>query len=87
MYDPTADARAGLHNPTGEPGCEFEVFRANDHPDLGLPEGWWWDLPQTRADTATTPRIDGMHQYANGPFPTSTAAFEHAMRNDGGMMN
>jgi len=85
MYDANADARAGPHNPTGL--AEFEVFRASDHPDLHLGPGWYWDLPINRIDCPTTPRIDGRYMYANGPFDTSTQAYDHAMKDDGDLTN
>jgi hypothetical protein len=62
---------------------KFEVFRASDHPDLKLSEGWWWDLPECRSDTPAHPRIDGAYQYGNGPFGTSAAAYDHAMTIEG----
>lgn len=80
-YDPNADSKAGLHDPTGE--AEFEIFRSSDHPGLKLEPGWWWDDPQCREDTPVHPRIDGSYVYANGPFDSSTAAYDHAMTNDG----
>ncbi len=80
MFDKHADARAGLHDPTGE--AEFEVFTAAQYPDLKLSEGWYWDLPECRVDNAEHPRIKGAYQYANGPFATSTQAYDHAMNDD-----
>jgi hypothetical protein len=83
MYDPDATEYAGLHNPTQEPGCGFAVFRASDEPSLGMERGWWWDLPECRAHTASTPRCPetGAYQYARGPYPTSEAAYAAAMAN------
>jgi hypothetical protein len=85
MYDAEANSKAGLHDPTGE--AQFEVFTADQYPDLKLAPGWWWDLPACRNDTSTTPRIGGAYQYANGPFETSAQAFEHAMKDDGDLTN
>jgi hypothetical protein len=80
MYDPNAAEMQGKHLIEG---VEFEVFRASDHPDLKLPQGWWWDIPLCRTDTPIHPRLDGEYRYANGPFDTSAAAYDHAMTNDG----
>jgi hypothetical protein len=80
MYDKDADARAGLHNPTGI--AEFEVFAAARYPELKLKEGWYWDLPERRVD-----RVDGGYMYANGPFDTSGEAYDHAMQDHSDTLN
>src|SRR6266436_672960 len=66
MYDRNATEKAGLHDLPG--AAEFEVYRGSDYPDLGLSEGWYWDIPECRVDCPTTPRIDGRYAYANGPY-------------------
>jgi hypothetical protein len=77
MYDKDAEVRAGFHSPTTT--AEFQVFRSSDFPELGLPEGWYWDFPKYRAYTPTTRRIKAVYLYANGPFNTSVEAYDHAM--------
>ena len=85
MYDRNATEKAGLHDLPG--AAEFEVYRGSDYPDLGLSEGWYWDIPECRVDCPTTPRIDGRYAYANGPYPTSGEAYAAAMHNDGDALN
>jgi hypothetical protein len=76
MFDERAIDKRGFHNPCGE--AEFEVFSADQYPDLKLEAGWYWDTPGDRVERDE----DGSYAYAVGPFNTSAEAYNDAIRDD-----
>ena len=76
MFDEQASDKRGFHNPCGE--AKFEIFSADQYPDLRLEKGWYWDTPGDRVQKDG----NGAYAYAVGPFNTSDEAYDDAMRDD-----